>query len=237
AEVSIMSVIEDYFHQKLDEAYEHPLLRFVDEAKEQDNVRVAIEVVRPRDVLGFKSPKLCLHFFDDAEHDVQPCQRVDWDDALNTALVKRRIRAVSIDNEKLRFALGLRAALQAPETQFGDGYYNGVLVHHLRHSGFATHPPVQEMLGYVHKNSIDPSFKTYAACREQIDAAIARRAHELVDSLDYSLPDAETILAAAIGQYLDERFSVTNRKMMGLVRLGECTIARMPTSLDGKSSK
>src|SRR5258707_3691334 len=120
-----MSVLEGYFRQKIDETYDHPLLRIADAAAKRPEVsRVAVEVLHPRDGLGFKPAKIYLHVLGEAGQDVQPNQEEDWDDALNTALVKRKIRAVSTDNEKVRFTLGLWAALQVPETRFGDGYYN-----------------------------------------------------------------------------------------------------------------
>jgi len=50
-----------------------------------------------------------------------------------------------------------------------------------------------------------------------IDGAIRGRARELNKRLDYSVPEAEQILAGAIAQYLDERFSVSNRKVLGLL--------------------
>ena len=50
-----------------------------------------------------------------------------------------------------------------------------------------------------------------------IDGAIRGRAKELSKDLRYPISDAEGILAAAVAQYLDERFSVTNRKVLGLL--------------------
>jgi hypothetical protein len=213
-----MSVLEDYFHQKADENYDHPLLRCAEDAKNRSEVkRVAVEVLRPRDVLGFKPAKLYLHLFGEAGQDLQPSQKEEWDDTLNATLVKRGIQAVSPDNEKVRFTLGLRAALQAPETRFGDGYFNAVFVHHIVNSPFAHHRTVEPVLKHVSRNGIDPSFRTYAECNGLIDTAIRGRAMELVHNLGYSIPEAEEILAAAVAQYLDERFSVTNRRLMGLL--------------------
>ena len=141
----------------------------------------------------------------------------DWDDALNSALVKRKIRATEPDNEAVRFSLGLRAAFQAPETRFGDGFYNAALVHYLTDSPFADQPEVKPVLIHVYRNGMDTSTRTYAECRDLIDAAIRGRARELVEDLGYEIPEAERILAAAVAQYLDERFSVTNRRLMGLL--------------------
>jgi len=69
----------------------------------------------------------------------------------------------------------------------------------------------------VYRNGVDPNFRTYFKCRGMIDGAIRGRARELNKRLDYSVPEAEQILAGAIAQYLDERFSVSNRKVLGLL--------------------
>lgn len=54
-------------------------------------------------------------------------------------------------------------------------------------------------------------------CRDMIDGAIAGRAKELTKCLEYEIAEAEEILAAALAQYLDDRFSVTNRRVLGLL--------------------
>ena len=92
-----------------------------------------------------------------------------------------------------------------------------MLVHHIVHSPFAGHQTVESVLKYVYRNGVDTSFRTYAECRSLIDNAIRGRAMELVENLRYAIPEAEEILAAAVAQYLDERFSVTNRRIMGLL--------------------
>ena len=50
-----------------------------------------------------------------------------------------------------------------------------------------------------------------------IDNAIRGRAKELTKYLGYEIPEAEDILASAVAQYLDDRFSVTNRRILGLL--------------------
>ncbi len=213
-----MTDLLDYFLQKPDETYNHLLLHAVDEATKHPEVnKVVVEVSRPRDLLGFKPAKLYLHQLGEAGQDVHPYQKEDWDDALNEALVKRGIRAQSTENEKVRCTLALRAALQAPEIRFGDGYYNAVLVHHIMNGPFALHPTVESILKNVFRSGIDPSCRTYAECKSVIDTAIRGRAMELVENLQYEIPEAEEILTAAIAQYLDERFSVTNRRSMGFL--------------------
>jgi len=213
-----MPRLDSYFRDEVDAQYDHPLLRYLTELAARPNFQAAkVEVVRPRAPLGHKPAKLYLHFYQKSGSEMDRPHPEDWDDELNTALIQRSVKAISVDNEKVRFALGLRAALQGAETRFGDGYYNAVLVHHILNSPFKDHPAVAEVLPHVHRNGIDPSFRTYAECRDMIDGAIRGRAKELTKSLGYGIADAEDILAAAIAQYLDERFSVTNRRILGLL--------------------
>jgi hypothetical protein len=47
--------------------------------------------------------------------------------------------------------------------------------------------------------------------------AISARAKELTERLRYSADEAKGILVAALAGYLDERFSVTSRRLAGLV--------------------
>ena len=214
-----MTVLEDYFHSRTEMTFDHPLLRLVDLARTRPDVKkIVVEVLLPRDVLGYADAKLYLHQLDEFGRDVAPYQAEDWNNDLNAALVHRGIPASSIGNEKVRFALELRELLTAPETRFGDGFYNAVLVHHIKNSGFAEYPEVMEVLKYVYRSDIDVSTESYLACKDQIDMAIARCAHELADDLKYEISAAKQVLASAVAQYLDERFSVTNRRMMGLLR-------------------
>ena len=57
----------------------------------------------------------------------------------------------------------------------------------------------------------------YDRCRETIADAISGRAHELRDKLAYTEEEAKQILVRSIARYLDDRFSVTNRRRMGLL--------------------
>ncbi|MGO8746338.1 MAG: hypothetical protein ACLQNE_10140 [Thermoguttaceae bacterium] len=213
-----MPRLDDYFSEAIDTQYDHPLLRYLTAVGAQPDFREAkADVIRPRGPLGHTPTKLCLHFFAKSGDEMDRPRLEDWDDELNAALIQRGVRAISVDNEKVRFSLGLRAAFRAAEDRFGDGYYNGVLIHHIVNSPFKDHSAVGEVLPHVHRGDIDPSFRTYYDCREMIDNAIRGRAKELTKYLGYEIPEAEDILASAVAQYLDDRFSVTNRRILGLL--------------------
>jgi hypothetical protein len=213
-----MPRLDKYFSEQADGQYDHPLLRFLSELGAQPEFQDAkVEVIRPRAPLGPKPAKLYLHFYAKSGGEMDQPHPEDWDDELNTALIQRKVKAISVDNEKVRFSLGLRAALQGAEARFGDGYYNGVLVHHILNSPFQDHPAVANVLPHIYRSGIDPSFRTYDECRDMIDGAIRGRAIELTKYLGYGIPEAADILATAVAQYLDDRFSVTNRRALGLL--------------------
>ena len=204
-----MSKLDSFFEKK-SETFRHPLLSFLDKAHAE---RVAIEVERPQDVLGFKAAKIYLHLVVDGRE--QPPAEYAWDDELNAALVGRGIKAVSVDNEKVRFGLGLRFGFKRSESRFGDGFFNSVLVIVVKEGGFAEHPDVADILKDVHTNKPHMSGNGYGDCYEMITKAISDRANELVDSLRYGKDEAREILSGAMARYLDERFTVTNRRRLG----------------------
>ncbi|MEK6234950.1 MAG: hypothetical protein N2C14_09575 [Planctomycetales bacterium] len=57
----------------------------------------------------------------------------------------------------------------------------------------------------------------WTICRELIAEAISGRARELTKSLKYPQQEARNILVSSLAQYLDDRFSVTSRRQMGLL--------------------
>ena len=211
-----MPQLESYFREESDAQFDHPLLRYLSEQGAFSDFRDAkVEVIRPRAPLGHKPAKLYLHIYTKSGREMDRPHAEDWDDELNAALIQRKVRAISVDNEKVRFGLGIRAALQGAEARFGDGYYNGVLVHHILNSPFKDHPAVAEVLRHVYRSGIDPSFRTYRECRDMINGAIHGRAMDLTKFLGYAIPEAEDILAVSVAEYLDERFSVTSRRDLG----------------------
>ena len=213
-----MQRLDDYFREDANTPYGHPVLRYLTEVETRPDFQEAkVEVIRPRGPLGQGPTKLYLHFYAKSGAEIDRPHSEEWDDELNSALIQRRVRAISVDNEKVRFSLSLRASLESAEVRFGDGYYNSVLVHHILNGPFKDHPAFADVLPFVYRNGIDPSFRTYSECRAMIDSAIHGRTMELRKYLGYELPEAQDILATAVAQYLDDRFSVTNRRALGML--------------------
>lgn len=210
-----MATPDDIFAPAGPDASSHPKLRFWKQRKAHPEVSdVRCEVRRPRDLLGYKPAKLFVHFYAHGEKELQ-CDETDWDDDLNAGLVALEVKAIDENNEAQRFSLALRAALRPAERRYGDGFFNAVLVEWIQESQFAQTVPVQEVLAHVHANRPYRDGGSYEYCRDLVRTVIRARALELTEKLHYPREDAQNILAAALAQYLDERFSVSVGRALG----------------------
>ena len=89
-----------------------------------------------------------------------------------------------------------------------------MLVSYLRSSGFAEQPAVREELVAIH--SYAPSAgQTTEDCIARIKVVLAVNARTL-ESLGYARDRAVEILASAIAHYLDERFNIHTRALLGI---------------------
>ena len=89
-----------------------------------------------------------------------------------------------------------------------------MLVRYLHESGFADQPVVREKLRAIHTY---PPGATEAAADHtaQIRAVLGTNARTL-ESLGYPREAAIAILANAIAHYLDERFNIHTRALLGV---------------------
>jgi hypothetical protein len=210
-----MTRLDDFFRGQAD-TLPHPRLRDWKRRLDQ-GAKATLEVFRPESILGQSRPEMNLQFTEEGR--LLPLETLPWDDDLNAGLIHQlKVRAVSPEQEAERFALGLRAAMRKAEREFGDGYFNSVLVDLLKDSDLTTDPRIAEVL--EHAVAIPPSrdgrgARSYDLCRELIAGAITGRARELTGPLGYSPEEAKPILVAALVRYLDDRFSVSTRRRLG----------------------
>jgi hypothetical protein len=172
-----------------------------------------VELSKPESALGSSTTELVLHLKEGGKEPAP--QHYEWDDELNAALVNLGVRAVDLKNEGERFALGLRAALRKIERRYGDGYLNAVLVDLIDESNLSKNGELADVRKFVHVNSPERGSKIYSDCRDQIASEIGARAAEVREKLKYGEEDLETIMSKALAIYLDERFSVSRRRVMG----------------------
>lgn len=174
--------------------------------------RATVELWRKRDGLVFKPARLYVTFETpggrEREHD-------DWDADLDEPLLREGVRAESPENEAQRLALMLRAWFSSAEERYNPGYFEAVLVEVLRGSEFMADEDFAAFLGQIHTNRADRSGRSYPDCVAAVEATLEKAGRLLTKSLKYNDDEARSILAGAVAQYLDERFHVTSRKLLG----------------------
>lgn len=205
-----MSDIDKYFNATEKEV-SHPRIAGWGALIKNQEVTVQCEIFRKREGLTFTAPRIYLH------HTIKRTgQRTtdpeEWDDVLNLWLVDNGVQAVSPENESLRFSLMLRRMLQRAETRYGEGYYNAVLCEVVE-DGFTSDEEIKKMLQQIGRMRASHS-NTYDEARGMIENALKECA-TLLMKLKYPVESAKHILTRAVGLYVDERFSITNLKLLG----------------------
>jgi hypothetical protein len=190
-----------------------PLVRYCKSRKEAGD-RIEVELYRPDAAGGLSRTDLVIHRWE-KEKEQEPRQ-VEWDDGVNAGLVDLGIRAINLQQEGERFALGIRAALRKVERRYGDGYLSAVLVDLLDESDLCKGGEIADVRKYVHTNSPEHS-QTYHDCRDLVANEIGGRAVELRDKLKYEPEEIKAVMTKALAIYLDERFSVSSRRNFGLL--------------------
>jgi hypothetical protein len=208
-----MTTIDDFFSNRTETI--HPRVRNWKTRLGEPETSATLEVFRSEAGVGQSQPDMNLQFTK-AGHPL-PLETVPWDDELNGGLIQLQVRAISPEQEAERFALGLRAAMRKAEREFGDGYFNAVLVDLVTDSDLAQYPDIAKVLKHSTALSAHRESKRYNPCREMIADAISGRAQELTGPLHYSQEDAKGILVSALARYLDQRFSVSSRRRFGLL--------------------
>ncbi|MBS0208523.1 MAG: hypothetical protein JSS27_06165 [Planctomycetes bacterium] len=213
-----MPDLDSYFKTERTERYSHPLVRLLDFQQQKPEFSAArIQIIRPRAALGFEPAQLSLQFFNKQDQ-IYDYKTEAWDAELNEALLGRKVRATDESNEIQRFGLRLDAALQQPESRYGDGFFSAVMLLVVDQSPFANIDPVREIRPYISTNRPYDGGHSAEDCSMMIQAALQDQWIALRRDLGYDEVNAERILAGALAYYLDERFSVTDGRKLGWLK-------------------
>jgi len=204
-----MANINEYFPLEEDDWFDHPRLRHWQKLK-QSGAHLRVEVRRERRGLDVGNPVLFVAI---ATDDRERFEDELWRDELHRGLVKLGVRAISDDNESLRFGIAFANAFEPAEDRVGDGFFNSVLIDVLKQGPLADQ--LAEQLTHVHVLQPNRDGMPYADCRDLIIGAIRGRARDLTRDLGYPEPRANKILGGALAIYLDDRFSITERRQLG----------------------
>lgn len=168
------------------------------------------EFIRRRQGLSWEPAKLQVSIPDGTPPVIEP--PVLWELRLDDWLIARGAKAPTATNEAERFGFRLGWLLEPIEERYGGSYFNSAL-HAYLSDEFSSQPSVRHKLDAVH--AYPDTTEDTRDCREQVEGVLVKVAHDLAGPLQYSRPLAERILADAIAYYLDDRFSITNRELLG----------------------
>src|SRR6187401_2413276 len=111
-----MENINEYFPPEEDGWFDHPRLRHWRELQ-QGGARLHVEVRRERRPLDVSHPVLYVTIATDNQKQLET---EPWSDELHRGLVKLGVRAISDDNESLRFGIAFADAFEPAEDRVGD---------------------------------------------------------------------------------------------------------------------
>ena len=209
-----MSGIDDLFGGTK-ERETHPDALFWSDLRERDDIaKVELEFRRKRDGITFRPAEFRATFFDE-NGKRQDSRKSTWELELHQDLVRAGFRCRSESNDAERFGFSLKSLFEPVEARYGDGYFNAVLIEYLRSTGIDQRPEAKDVFNAIHWDRPSMEGPSFAECRDRIARVLQGVAHDLSTSLGYERPEAEHILASAIAYYVDERFSVTNRRLLG----------------------
>lgn len=174
--------------------------------------KIVVEIRRERHGLSYLPARLFVTFHNATGQPVR-LDEAYWELELDAWLIDHaKARAMTTENESLRFCLVLQNDLKRAQDRFGADYFNSVFVFTLRKGPFASDPAVSSKLSRIHEyraaggSAID--------CEESIDAVLTNEAHRLLGLYD-ERRQGERILANAIAQYLDDRYHLSSRGSVG----------------------
>ncbi len=199
------------------EEYSHPRIRAWRTWRREPGLkRIRTEVARDRSGLAVGPAKLFVEFLGEGDLHLH-FDEVLWEAELDRWLItEAKACATDTENEKLRFSLFLKLGLANPLRVYGDGYLS-ILLLETAEREFGSSPDVQRILRSVSRSRAADG-PSRESCEFMISSALTDVA-ALIQHL-YGLPGQENagdaILAGALAQYLDDRYHVTDREILGL---------------------
>lgn len=173
---------------------------------------VRVSVWREREAIGYGPPMFHIEFLD-SEGNVQHHDESPWKIDLDDWLVQEGHRAVSPNDEVLRYSFRIRGCFKPLWENWGDGYFNSLLMKTVREGPYANDPRMRAVLDSIRENPPAASHQL-AMQLQEVESVFYVLAGELVKQLRYSNDTAEAILLGAIITYLDDRFHVGDRRRL-----------------------
>ncbi len=177
-----------------------------------NRARLEVEFVRRREGLSFGPAQLIVSF-PGSQPPLAPDPPVLWDRRVNHWLVEHAAKAKDAANESERFGFALRHEFEVIERDCGSGYFNAIFIAYLQESGLAELPSVERKLAKAHAYRPHVSSAS-ARYLDEVKREVSSAARAL-RSLGYPQAEAIDILADALAYFLDERFNISTRELLG----------------------
>jgi len=211
------SLTEQFTKKALPPWAAHPLYHYWKSQKDGSNgLSLHVVIYRPREGLTFAPAKMYVSELlkDGTRH---PPMEYSWDSVANQGLIRLGARCDRESDEVMRFALMAQEIFGSIEGRVGDAYFNSVLLERLRAEPFDKQPHLSAMLEKVIREYRADRSEFFVRCLEEIDSLIGGLSEDLTleERLGYDSETADRILDGALAQYVDERFNVTNRALLG----------------------
>lgn len=169
-----------------------------------------VDVQQERVGFGLGTPRLVV-IFSCGQSGTVCIEEFDWEFELDEWLVEHNGRG-SPESEKIRFSLWLHRALQPAVRKYSDGYFSRALLD-VAKGDFAENAEVMDITQDIHRVGT-VSQSDVAECTAMIESALSDVGIAL-RNLYGDTDSAFEILGNALAQYLDDRFSVSNRRLLG----------------------
>lgn len=184
-------------------------------ASKPEGTRLSVELFRERAGLVLLPPKVIIRLSNNDGTLVDFKDDVPWESSLERWLLdEEKALSTTHESEVIRTDMLLREAFRPIRQEVGSDYFDAVLVKELSEGSLSRYDSVRAVLSQVAKSN--PSEQSLSTTRAAIINAFRSVSVRLLllypDKSDY----VEELLADGVASFMDERFSITNRRMLGL---------------------
>jgi len=189
----------------------HPFVDECDRLDQNGYSIVNVRFYRERKGLSFLPAMLYVEFKKDTEGKTI---HHDWHIDIEKWLLNKNVKAVSNENEAERMGYYLIQLFNDAPFELGEGYMNAVLMENLR-DDFGDVPALIQTLKEIPFYRANKSSKFYSSAVEYIEKCYKTIIKPLIH-MGYTKETTESIFYSSLIYFLDERFSLTNSRLLGL---------------------
>jgi hypothetical protein len=202
--------LDDLINNAGDMKYSHPM---IDEwgsiLNDQSLTDKVVQFYREKKGLTYFPAMLYLKWKKDGKSSTS---KHEYHKELDLFLYQNKIKAINPDNEFERGGFWLKNTLENGDVKFGDGYFSAVLLQVVE-KYFGYDKDIEKSLGRTVRGNPSGSVH-YDNCKKNIVTEIENYL-KLLKNLGYSVIDIKNISVKAVNYYLDERFHISNRELLG----------------------